>query len=123
VRGLHGPTITALSDVDAVILDGRQVLADMAYFASGFPEKLESGAVSVQELRFWTGIAVLAKDVPLKPRNEGRPPDRLTQAVAAVLARGYLNLTGKETKFSTIAGKEGDGTVYGMFLDLVRENT
>jgi len=122
VRGLHGPTMTALSDVDAVVIDGRQVLADMAYFASGFPEKLENGgAVSVQELRFWTGIAALAKNVPLKPRNEGRPPDRLAQAVASALARGYLNLTWKEPKFSTIVGKEGEGTVYGTFLDLVRE--
>ena len=77
--------------------------------------------ITSTELRFWALIAKLAKDVPLKPRNVGRLPDKRTHNITYTLALGFLNLTGNEPTFSTVAGKEGEGTVYGPFLDFVQE--
>lgn len=122
IREMRGPTITALSDAPAVDYGGQQILADTWYFETRLPEKLEAGEeVAIAELRFWALIAKLAKDVLLKPRNVGRLPDKRVHSVANALASGYLNLTGNEPTFSTVAGKEGEGTVYGPFLDFVRE--
>jgi hypothetical protein len=122
VRELPGPAMTALFDVDAIVFDGEQRLADIANFAIGFPEKLESGdAVSAQELRFWAEIAKHARNVRLKPRNAGRPSNMLAHSVANTLARRYFNLTGNQPTLSTVVGKKGEGTVYGPFLDFVRE--
>ncbi len=122
IREMRGPTITALSDAPAVVNGGQQVLADTWYFKTGLPEKLDADEeITSAELKFWALIAKLAKDVPLKPRNVGRLPDRRTHNVAYALALGFLNLTGNEPTFSTVAGKEDEGTVYGPFLDFVQE--
>ena len=68
-----GPTITALSDASVVVYGGQQVLADTWYFETGLPDKLDTGeGITSAELRFWSLIAKLAKDVPLKPQNVGR---------------------------------------------------
>jgi hypothetical protein len=122
IREMQGPTITALSDAPAVVYGGQQMLADTWYLETGLPEKLEAGEeVAITELRFWALIAKLAKDVPLKPRSVGRLPNKRVHNIANTLARGYLNLTGNKPTFSVVVGKEGEGTVYGPFLDFVRE--
>jgi len=61
IRKLRGPTITALSDVDAVVYGGQQILADTCYLETGLPRKLDAGeGITSNELRFWALIAKLA---------------------------------------------------------------
>jgi hypothetical protein len=126
VRALYSPTIEALSAAEPVLIGGHQILADTAYFQSGFPEILESdAAISSNELRFWAAVAEAAMQKRPHGRDAGRPQNALAHNVAAALARRYQGLTGRDPTFIVREEKESQyvskDQVSGEFLIFARK--
>jgi hypothetical protein len=122
IRDLNGPTITALSDAHSVIIGRQHFLLNFPYFLSELPKKLDDGReITSGELRFCADVAKSARSGALTGQSVGRPRDNRAHAVATLLAREYFNLTGNEPVFSVRAGGKDEGTVHGLFLELVQD--
>lgn len=92
--------------------------------AKGFASQTRRASIDLHFLRMFPNSARF--DVaPPKVQEEGRPPDRNAQIVASTLAHNYALLTGKEPTLPTVSIVGSDkghvGTVYGEYLDFVKE--
>ena len=122
IQGLNMPTIGALSKSPAIIVDDQPIRIDWAYFRQGFPTDLQAGGdITAAYLAILADLTGAALKAELEGTAAGRLPDNRARVVANLLAKNYSSLTGLDPTFATVAGKEGEGKVYGPFLDFVKE--
>ena len=144
IRNLHQPTILALSESPQAItpyfvrglpdkLEGNDPLtsaelrfwartANLALVEMHRPLAAKDPATAAYHMRFPDAARVQKGFRPPATRNHvGRPQNRRAQNVADELARQYSILTGKRPTITVIAGREGEGTAEGPFLNFTRE--
>jgi len=145
IRELSFPTVAALSEAPEVItpyfqeglpnklerdesVTSRELrfwaqIANLATIEMRRPAADRSSETEHSEFfkRFPEAARIRVGFQPPRTQNVGRPQNRLAQNVADELARKYFIITGKQPTFSTVSGKEGEGEVYGQYLDFTRE--